>query len=265
MNNQVKNINQPIYSVLAHVYDTLMSDVDYEAWADYIDEVIQIHAPEAAELLELACGTGSVAIYLDELGYYSITATDASSEMIQMAKKKAGEKESNVEFRTRNFLDLELEKKYDLVFLVFDSINYLHTEQEILKLHEEVGKVLKPGGYFIFDFTTPRNSRQAIRYLHNEEGTSPDNYRFFRTSSFDAINNIHTNEFEIEKLNGDHSMVQETFVEVHKQKIYTYEQMLQILNKTEFKIIEAYDGFRFKKANKKSLRVTIVSQWQTTQ
>jgi SAM-dependent methyltransferase len=265
MSEQVINKNQPIYSALAHVYDTLMSDVDYEAWADYIDEIIQFHAPDASEILELACGTGSVAIHLDELGYYIITATDASPEMIQMAKKKAEGIEARVRFETQDFLDIRLKKKYDLVFLVFDSINYLHTEHEILRLHKEVSKVLKPGGHFIFDFTTPRNSRQAIRYLHNEEGTSPDNFRFFRTSTFDAINNIHTNEFEIEKLSVDHTTVQKTFTEVHKQKIYTYEQMMQILGKTQFKIIEAYDGFNFRKANKKSLRVTIVSQWQTTQ
>jgi ubiquinone/menaquinone biosynthesis C-methylase UbiE len=265
MNKQVKNRIQPIYSILAHVYDTLMSDVDYEAWADYIDELIQVHAPEATDLLELACGTGSVAILLDELGYYSVTATDKSAEMIEIAKVKAAENHAEVSFHTQDFLDINLDKKFDLVYLVFDSINYLHSEDDILKLHNEVKKVLKPGGFFIFDFTTPRNSRQAIRYLHNEEGTSPDNYRFFRTSTFDAANNIHTNEFEIEKLSGDRTAVQETYVEIHKQKIYTFDEMMQILSKTDFSIIEAYDGFKFKKANHKSLRVTIVSQWQTMQ
>ncbi len=263
--NETVNNNQPIYSVLAHVYDTLMDDVDYEMWGDYIDDIIQTHAPDARDILELACGTGSVAIYLDELGYYSLTATDLSPAMIEKAKSKAEESDSEVRFQTLDFLNIDLKEKFDLVYLVFDSINYLHTEEEILKLHEEVSRVLKPGGYFIFDFTTPRNSRQAIRYLHNEEGLSPDNYRFFRTSRFDGVNNIHINEFEVEKLNENQTSVQERFVEVHEQKIYTFRQMMDMIDKTGFKIIETYDGFNFKKANNKSLRITVVSQWQKTQ
>lgn len=265
MNKSEVTIKQPIYSVLAHVYDTLMDDVDYEIWADYLDEIIQTHAPDAVDLLELACGTGSVAISLDELGCYSITATDVSASMIEKAKSKAKNQLSSVHFQTLDFLDIDLDEKFDLAFLVFDSINYLHTEHDILKLHKEVRRVLKPGGYFIFDFTTPRNSRQSIRYLHNEEGLSPDNYRFFRSSRFDAMNNIHINEIEIEKLSMDKTTVLERFLEIHEQKIYTLDQMKQILHKTGFRIIDMYDGFKFKKANSKSLRITVVSQWQKTQ
>lgn len=256
---------QPIYSALANVYDTLMHDVNYELWADYIDDLIQLHAPDAEELLELACGTGSVAISLDELGYYTITATDRSSAMIERARAKADETGSSVNFQTLDFLEIDLNEKFDIVFLVFDSINYLHKESDIMKLHEQVANVLKPGGYFIFDFTTPRNSRQAIRFLNNEEGISPDNYRYHRISHFNPRSNIHTNEFEIEKLSSDHHSVLERFVEVHEQKIYTLGQMKSIINQTGFRIIEHYDGFKLKKANEKSLRITVVSQWQIMQ
>jgi len=252
---------QPIYSALANVYDTLMHDVNYELWADYIDDLIQLHAPDTEELLELACGTGSVALSLNELGYYAITATDGSTAMIDKARSKANETGSTVNFQKLDFLDIRLDKKFDLVFLIFDSINYLHNESDILKLHDQVRNVLKPGGYFIFDFTTPRNSRQAIRYLNNEEGISPDNYRFHRKSHFDPHSNIHTNEFEIERLSSDQHSVLERFVEIHRQKIYTLQQMKSIINQTGFQIIEHYDGFQFKKANDKSLRITVVSQW----
>ncbi|MEX2573314.1 MAG: class I SAM-dependent methyltransferase [Balneolaceae bacterium] len=256
--------HRPIYSVLAHIYDTLMSDVDYELWADYVDELIQIHAPGAEKLLELACGTGSVALSLDELGYYDITATDASPAMIEKAGQKGAEAGSSVLFKPLDFLNIDLDEKFDLVFLVFDSINYLHTEADILKLHEQVKKVLKPGGYFIFDFTTPRNSRQAVGYLNNEEGISSENYRFFRTSRFDAVNNMHINEFEIEKLGADRRTVKETFVEIHRQKIYTLDQMKAILKKTGYRMIDMVDGFSFDRADNKSLRITIVCQHQKT-
>ena len=58
---------KPNYTVLADIYDRVMSDVDYETWADYIDEIILEHRPEAENLLELACGTGTIALSLEEL------------------------------------------------------------------------------------------------------------------------------------------------------------------------------------------------------
>ncbi|MEX2602377.1 MAG: class I SAM-dependent methyltransferase, partial [Balneolaceae bacterium] len=177
-----KLFKEPNYTVLARIYDTLMDDVNYEAWADYIDEVIQEHHPEAVDILELACGTGTVALLLDELGVYSITATDGSPSMIEKAQQKTGPEHSEILFQVMNFLEIDLDSKYDVVFMVFDSLNYLHSEADIEKLHAEVAGVLRPGGIFIYDFTTPRNSRKAISYLHNEEGISPDHYRYFRTS-----------------------------------------------------------------------------------
>lgn len=264
-NPAVKN-EIPIYSKLAYVYDSLMSNVDYETWADYIDEIIERHHPQATRLLEMACGTGSIAISLDELGYYDILATDMSPDMIAKAKSKADESICEVSFRTMNFLNIDLKETFDVVFMVFDSINYLHTKEEILKLHTEVRKVLRPGGYFIFDFTTPRNSRQAIRQLNREEGKSRDKmYHYFRTSSFDARNNIHTNKFEIEKCGEDNRSSTENFVEIHRQKIYTFDQMMRILLKTGYQIEKAYDGFTFEDANNKSLRITVVAQCQKMQ
>ena len=65
-----------------------MKDVDYEAWTDYIDEIIMMHHHEARDVLELACGTGTMALSMEEIGYYNITATDLSPEMIKQANRK---------------------------------------------------------------------------------------------------------------------------------------------------------------------------------
>ena len=253
---------KPIYSVLAHIYDTLMQDVDYEAWADYIDDLIQLHAPESEDLLELACGTGSVALSLAELGYYRITGTDLSATMVDKAVEKSEGLDLPVRFLRRDFLDIDLDETFDVVYLVFDSINYLHAERDILKLHDQVVSVLRPGGLFIFDFTTPAHSRQVAGHLDKEEGTSPDHYHFFRTSRYDEQSRIHTNAFNIERLSPDHTRVLETFSEVHRQKIYTFSDMKRMIRKTGFRIVKAYDEFQFDPATDNSPRITIVSEWQ---
>lgn len=251
---------KPIYSVLADIYDIVMSDVDYETWADYIDEIILMHQPTARFILELACGTGTIALSLEELDCYEITATDGSEDMIRIARQKAAKANSQIDFQTMNFLDLSFEKTFDVVYMVFDSINYLHTKEEIIQLHREVKKILNPDGIFLYDFTTPRNSRKAIRFLNNEKKTINGQIRYRRGSSFNAKERIHTNLFHIEKLDEKSGEVLEKFEEQHQQKIYTLEEIQNIIKQTDFEIIQAYDGFELNPAHKRSLRITMVLQ-----
>ncbi len=251
---------KPNYTVLADIYDRVMSDVDYETWADYIDEIILEHRPEAENLLELACGTGTIALSLEELDCYKITATDASEDMIRIAKKKASKVNSGIEFKTMNFLNLQLEKKFDVVYMVFDSINYLHNEEDILKLHKEIKKVLNPDGIFVYDFTTPRNSRKAIKFLNNEVKYVKNKFRYQRESSFDPVSKIHTNIFQIEQKNGEEGHTVEKYEEKHQQKIYSQSEIEALIKKTDFTILQAYDGFELKPAHQKSLRITMVLQ-----
>lgn len=248
------------YSKLAEIYDTVMADVDYETWTDYIDEIILTHNPEAEDVLELACGTGTMALSLEELDCYNITATDASADMIRKAREKADRVQSQVEFMTMNFLDLTFTRPFDVIFMVFDSLNYLHNESEILDLHRQVRKILKPDGIFVYDFTTPRNSRKAIRFLNNESKQVGERFKYHRSSSYDPKEQIHTNSFLIEEFNPHTRTVVEQFEELHRQKIYTYNQMEMILKKSDFTILEAYDGFELKPAHSKSLRITMVLQ-----
>ncbi len=246
------------YSILADIYDEVMVDVDYETWTDYIDEIIIQHTKSANHVLELACGTGTMALSLEELDCYDITATDGSSDMIRIAKQKAIKRSSNVEFRQVNFLDINLDKRFDVVFMVFDSLNYLHTKEDIIKLHRQVKNVLKPGGIFIYDFTTPRNSRTAINFLDNERRILENNIRYVRKSAYDAKNRIHTNSFYIEKMDQDTNSVLHQYKEQHHQRIYTLPEIESIINETDFSIVAAYDGFELKPAHRKSLRITMV-------
>lgn len=259
-NKPIPAESTPAYTLLAEIYDEVMEDVDYETWTDYIEEIISHHHEYAEDLLELACGTGTMALSMEEFGYYHIVATDASAPMIEAAKKKGEAAGSDVKFKVMDFLEITLDQTFDVVYMVFDSLNYLHSEKDILKLHSEVKKVLNPGGLFIYDFTTPRNSRKAIKYLDKETKTIKNRYRYRRESRYDHSERIHTNLFEIEELanNSDHPV--RSFTEEHHQRIYTYKEIAALIGKTEFNIVTAYDGFRLTPAHKKSLRITMVLQ-----
>ena len=235
-----------------------MHNVDYEAWADYIDEIVMKHHHEATDLLELACGTGTMALSMEEFGYYNITATDLSNEMIRKARQKGENAGSDITFHTLDFLDIDLNQTFDAVYMVFDSLNYLHSTEEILTLHQQVRNVLKPGGLFIYDFTTPRNSKKAIRYLNDEKGKIDEIFSYYRNSTYDHESRIHTNTFDIKQQNYPAPGFTKKFREIHKQRIYTMNEIYPIVQESPFNLVKAYDGFELNPAHERSLRITMV-------
>jgi len=260
----VKTEQTEIYSVLAHLYDTLMQDVDYEMWADFIDEVIQTHHSTPIDIMELACGTGAISLCLASFDEYNLTATDQSAAMIEKARQKAAEQESDIQFHTLDFRDIKSSKKFDVIFSVFDSVNYLHHEADILKMLRGCEQILKPGGLLIYDFSTPQNSLEAVDYLNNEEG-SFGAYRYFRESRYEPAEQFHYNEFEIEELAEDGKTVTRSFNEVHKQRIYSLKEMLSILEQTSYHQVAKYEGFDLVDADENSTRVTMVLRCQKQQ
>ena len=72
------------YGFLAGCYDQLTYDVDYAAWADYIEKHFSKSALPIRTVLDLACGTGSLTRELALRGYEMIGA-DRSPEMLAQA------------------------------------------------------------------------------------------------------------------------------------------------------------------------------------
>lgn len=256
--------SKDIYTSLAPLYDTLMEDVDYESWADFIDEIMQTHHFNPIKILELACGTGSLALSLAELECYTITATDLSPSMIEVAKKKALNFELDINFFPMNYLEINLDETFDCIFSIFDSINYLKQPNEIKVFLENTFRILKPGGLLIFDFSTPKNSMESVDFLNNEEGDT-GRFRFFRNSRYDTAEKIHYNEFDIEELDVHTGKVINSFTEVHTQRAYSLNEILSIVEQTPYHLVAKYEGFDLIDADENSARVTMVLKCQTPQ
>ena len=79
-----------MYTSFAEVYDQLMGDVDYQAWARSYAEMMAGWGVPGGRVCECACGTGSLTIPLQRLGY-TMTGIDQSQEMLWIASNKARE------------------------------------------------------------------------------------------------------------------------------------------------------------------------------
>lgn len=137
----------------AEYYDIFYQDKPYAREAAFVHECLQQHAEgECRRLLELASGTGSHAFELEKLGY-KILATDYSEDLLNVARQKAKEIKSSVEFALQDMRALSLgDAPFDGVYCLFDSIGYVQTNEAIRKVLEGVRAHLTPRGIFLFEF-----------------------------------------------------------------------------------------------------------------
>src|SRR6476646_4895631 len=68
-NSQYPAPASPSFTAVARYYDLLMRDVPYRAWVRYLHQLLESHAFEPHRILDVACGTGTVAEMLARQGY----------------------------------------------------------------------------------------------------------------------------------------------------------------------------------------------------
>jgi SAM-dependent methyltransferase len=146
-------INQSSYiGRHAELYDLFYSEKPYYEEAAFIHQCLQTYGNAVKNILELACGTGTHALLLEKYGY-KITATDNSADMLAQAKRKGESSHSQVDFRFQDMRSLDFpQSSWDSVLCLFDSIGYVASNDNILKVLRGVNRQLRPEGIFIFEF-----------------------------------------------------------------------------------------------------------------
>lgn len=137
----------------AEYYDIFYQDKPYPQEAAVVHDLFQKNAVgESKRLLELACGTGGHAFELERLGY-QIVATDYSQDLLTVAKRKAKQQKSQVDFRLQDMRELSLiGDAFDGAYCLFDSIGYVQTNLAIQQVLRGVHNHLRSDGLFICEF-----------------------------------------------------------------------------------------------------------------
>ncbi|MCL2004026.1 MAG: class I SAM-dependent methyltransferase [Oscillospiraceae bacterium] len=155
------------YEHLAAHYDALMRDMDYGAYAGHLLSL----AGEPKRVLDLACGTGRLALELCERGC-DVVAVDASPEMLAAARNKFDTRAGALSesrapsapdmacggpplFLQQDMAKLDLYGTVEAVFCTFDALNYLTDEKRFRQTLSRVRLFLESGGAFIFDLLAP--------------------------------------------------------------------------------------------------------------
>jgi len=160
------------YQGLAQIYDYLLSGVNYQEWADYLEQIFEHYKIQPCmKIVDLACGTGN-STFPWALRNYSVSGVDISPEMIALARSKADEQNLDIDFYEQDIRSLELPFCADVGVLYQDGLNYLLTEDDVRKALVSIRSVLRPGGFFIFNLNQveklPTSTVPEISMLEDE-------------------------------------------------------------------------------------------------
>jgi ubiquinone/menaquinone biosynthesis C-methylase UbiE len=148
------------YDALAGAYDTLTADVRYRRRADWLERMFRKAKLPVRTVLDLACGTGTLACLLAEKGY-EVTAVDGSVEMLTQAARKAASLKGRPPFFLHQPMQrLHLLSPVDAAVSTLDSLNYLTRPQDVQEAFRRVYRYLRNGGLFIFDVNSPYKLRR---------------------------------------------------------------------------------------------------------
>ena len=122
------------------------------------DESVDLIAEIAGtgKILELAIGTGRVALPLARLGL-AIQGIDGSPDMVEKLRQKPGG--DTIPVSIGDFADVDVEGKFDLVFLVFNTLFNLTSQSDQVRCFQNVAKHLNDGGAFLVETFVPDLTR----------------------------------------------------------------------------------------------------------
>ena len=226
------------YENLAASYDRLTNDVDYEATVDFYWQILAREGLSPRTAVDLACGTGSVALLLARKGL-QVVGVDLSADMLCQANQKAQEQNADVLFICQPLQELSLSRGVDLAVCALDSLDYITNPEDCREAIRRVYRVLNPGGCFIFDVNTPEKLRAMDGQVFLDE--DDDVYCVWR-GEFEEETNVCSYAMDLFQRSGD--AWQRSFEE-HCEYAYSEQQLRGYLKEAGFTHIEVYADRKF--------------------
>jgi SAM-dependent methyltransferase len=142
-----------VFGAYSRYYNLLYKDKDYVGEAEYLHNLISMHKPGAASILNLGCGTGRHDLMLARMGY-EVTGIDQSEEMLAIANSQLSTLNPQpplLTFQQGDIRTVRLDKTFDVVTALFHVMSYQAANDDLQAAFATARAHLKPGGIFVFD------------------------------------------------------------------------------------------------------------------
>jgi len=216
-------------------YHILYKDRNYREAQLFMDNLTQyLNLPSKAKVLDLACGKGRHAIYLNQLGF-DVVGADLSENSIDEAKKNENDGLRFVVHDMRESFD----EKFDAIFNLFTSFGYFEHESDNLKTLLAIKNSLSDYGFAVIDFMNVHNVLENL--VPNEVKT------------VDGI------DFKIQRYEKEGYIIKEIEFEDKGQKYHfeekvralTLEHFQSMMNEAGIDLLDIFGDYKLKKFHKK--------------
>ncbi len=249
------------YGALARVYDRLNADVDYGAWADFIEAgFVKFLGGKPELVLDLACGTGTMTRLLAARGYDMI-GVDGSADMLSEAYAR-GNGEGKILYLCQDMREFELYGTVGAVISCLDSVNYLLSEEDLARTFRGVHNYLDPDGLFLFDVNSPYKFSQIYgnnAYVLEDETPEGGAVYCGWQNEYDeesGICDFWLSLFE-ECEDGEHYRRSD---EHQRERCYTEETLRRLLSDAGFEWLGIFGGYDFSVPTETTERWYIVAR-----
>ncbi len=235
------------YKEFSYYYDYFNYNADYDVLADKIHSWASAEKLDGKIACDLGCGTGELAIRLNEKGW-DVIAVDCSEEMLDVFMDKRAELGLyDILILNQDITQLDMYGTVDLFTCTFDTVNHLNGSADVQKLFDKVSLFMHPDGVFIFDMNS---EYKHINVLGNEKFS-------FEEEEADCIW-----QNTLDKENGrtrisitiNDKQSGETYHEEFFEHFYSYKQIEQMLKISGMKICRVIDGESFEDVSETSQR-----------
>ena len=221
-----------MYERFAKLYDALMRDVDYDAWAAYINGFL----PPMSIVAECACGTAEITLRLCAAGH-SMTGIDISREMLEIAAEKARLRAMSIPFVCMDMRHFCLHKPVDAVVCACDGVNYLNSRAAVDSFFAAASKALKTNGLLLFDVSS-RYKLENILGCNTFAEDDGENAYIWK-NCYDEKSKLLEMRLSFFAREGESYS---RFCETHIQRAHSTQELLNSLEKAGFEA-QAYEAF----------------------
>jgi SAM-dependent methyltransferase len=240
-----------IYEAYARVYDRSGQIGFALEMLPYLDQVLARHAFIGDSAVDVACGTGTLALGLAQRGW-RVYGVDASLAMLAQARQKAAEVDQPiaVTWLQADMRDFSLPQAVDLATSTYDSLNYLLTLDDLSRAFRCVADGLRPGGLFVFDMNA------APAFVDKWNGTvyflEDQDLAIVIQSIYDAEARRATATITGFVRQGE---LYARFQETHVEQAYSRAEVVAGLEASRFQVVASYTCFTFDPADDESPRI----------
>ena len=185
----------------ARYYDIIF-DRDVGREVSFIQQAFQHYAgrPGPVSVLDLACGPGYHALEFARRGAKA-TGLDLRVEMVELGQEKATARGLQLNWVQADMRTFKLPEPVDAAFIVFDGLDALLTNEDLVRHFNAVAENLTPGGIYLVDLTHPRDCSLArygtFEYAGSRDGVQVEIHWATNSPTYDLVTEVAEVELEM--------------------------------------------------------------------